>query len=224
MENIPYLFLFGIRNMQNKLNNLSEILNKLGLVFDAIDVIKLGQEADQDQVTDSDIVIATLIGEASVDGTEGMTAIYSIIKNRAHHKGISMKNVCLEPKQFSMWNDKKSEQQIKEFIHNSKNAPGGKWVEAERIANADPGDTTYGSTHYYTGSTPYWATSKNPCWIYRTTIGSHHFGIDLSIKWVNAKKLPSDILKAYTAEGKEPARCYVDVPARYPPKSVRGTK
>lgn len=203
--------------MNSKLKDLSEVLNKLGFVYDAIEVVKLAQET----ITDNDIVIATLVGEASVDGTEGMTAIYSVIKNRANHKGMSMKDVCLEPKQFSMWNDKQSESKIKQFISDIKSAPGGKWVEAERIVNSNPGDTTFGSTHYYTGSVPYWASNRNPCWIYRTKVGSHVFGIDLSIKWVNGSKLPSDIVKAYMAEGREPARCYVDVAERYPPEVLK---
>jgi len=166
---------------------------------------------------DNNVVIATLVGEASVDGTEGMTAVFSIIRNRAYHKGMSMKDICLEPKQFSMWNGKGSAE-ISAFIEKSKSAPGGLWPQAERIVNSSPGDTTGGSTHYFTGSTPYWATSKNPCWIYRTDIGSHKFGIDVSVKWVNATKLPEDIKKLYIQEGKELARCYSDKPNRWPPR------
>jgi hypothetical protein len=133
-----------------------------------------------------------------------------------------MKDVCLESKQFSMWNNKQNDIAIEKFIKDSKDAPGGRWVEAERIVNSSPGDTTYGSTHYYTGSTPSWASNKNPCWLYRTKIGSHIFGIDLSIKWVNVNNLPVDILKAYQAEGRKPARCYLDIQRRYPPASLRG--
>lgn len=208
--------LFFEVKMYDELRKLSNYLNKTNHKDEAEMVKKLAQE-----VTDQDIIIATLIGEASVDGSEGMTAVYSIIKNRANHKGISMKDVCLEPKQFSMWNDKSNSAAIKAFIEKSKNAPGGLWAQAERIVISNPGDTTFGSTHYYTGSTPYWATNRNPCWIYRTKIGSHVFGIDSSIGWVSPNKMPTDIQKAYLREGREPARCYVDKPNRYPPRSIR---
>ena len=84
--------------MKDKLNKLSEALIRMNLLDDSVDVIKLATET----LRDEDIVTATLIGEASVDGAEGMSAVYSIIKNRASHKGISMKDVCLEPRQFSV--------------------------------------------------------------------------------------------------------------------------
>ena len=203
--------------MHNKLNKLAKYLSEVSLEKEASKVSDLSQK-----ITPNDVVIATLVGEASVDGTEGMTAVYSIIKNRAAHKGVSMKNVCLEPKQFSMWNDKQSSAAIKAFINASKSAPGGLWPQAERIVNSDPGDTTGGSTHYYTGGTPYWASSRNPCWIFRVKIGSHTFGIDMSIGWVNPMRMPSDIKQAYTSERRQPARCYVDKVSRHPPKSVRG--
>lgn len=202
--------------MKEKLLELSHILNKLSLIDDAISIIKLSQG-----ISNRDIVIATLVGEASVDGVEGMTAIYSIIKNRANHKGISMSQVCLENKQFSMWNDKASADARANFIAGLQRAPGGVWPDAAAIVDGDPADTTRGSLHYYTGSTPYWATSKNPCWIPRTKIGSHTFGIDLSANWIDYEQLAGDILSAYQAEGKTPARCYIDKPNRYPPKSIQ---
>lgn len=199
--------------MKDRIKTLSKVLDMMNFSVEANMIMKLAQ----DKVTDEDVITATLIGEASVDGSEGMRAVYSVIKNRSQHKGISMKDVVLEPKQFSMWNDKQGAAEIEEFISKMKNAPGGLWVEAERIVNSNPGDTTYGSTHYYTGNTPYWASERNPCWIPRTKVGSHVFGIDLSIQWVNPSKLPSDIIKAYLEEGRTPTRCYVDIPRRYPP-------
>lgn len=204
--------------MNEKLKKLSQELQKLNFKNESKLVIKLGEQ----NITDKEIVIATLLGEASVDGSPGMIAIYSVIKNRAQHKNTSMKNICLEPKQFSMWNDKRSLSQQAQFINKLKTSPGGLWKEAERIVNSNPNDTTFGSTHYFTGPTPFWASNKNPCWIPRVRVGSHIFGIDLSVDWINALKLPGDIRKEYLREGREPARCYVDIPKRHPPKSLKG--
>jgi hypothetical protein len=147
------------------------------------------------QIKGTDIVIATLVGEASTDGAVGMQAIYSVIKNRAAHKDISKKDICLEPKQFSMWNGV-SEAAALNIINKYKNAPGGKWNIAKNIVLSDKPDNTGGATSYYKKSiNPPWA--KTPCWISLTSIGSHNFGIDTSNRWIKKELLPANVQAIY---------------------------
>jgi hypothetical protein len=145
--------------------------------------------------TGTDIVIATLVGEASIDGPEAMQAIFGVIKNRSNHKGITMKDVCVEPKQFSMWNGV-SESAAINIINQYKNAPGGKWKIAENIVKSNKPDNTGGATSYYKKSiNPPWA--KSPCWIPMKSIGNHYFGIDTSSRWIKKEMLPANIQKIY---------------------------
>lgn len=167
-----------------------------------------------------DIIIATLVGEASVDGINGMMAIHSVIRNRAAHSGKSLEEICLEPKQFSMWNGS-TPQSRQKIISDFKNAQGGMWQKAAQVANSAHADITMGSTHYYLKSIkPYWASGKNPCYREVTQIGSHYFGIDFSVEWIDLSKLPAYIINKFKENGKEPLRCYVDNPKRFPPKLV----
>ncbi len=59
-------------------------------------------------MTDLQILILTIIGESRGEPIEGQVAVGSVIRNRLHSNPNKYKNysdVCLEPKQFSCWND-----------------------------------------------------------------------------------------------------------------------
>lgn len=58
-------------------------------------------------LSDSEILTLTLIGEARGEPIEGIVAVGSTIRNRLHFTPSRYKNyrdVCLEPFQFSCWN------------------------------------------------------------------------------------------------------------------------
>ena len=52
------------------------------------------------------IVAWTLYLEAGGEGREGIDLVASVIANRAQAGNRSVLDVCLEPRQFSAWNDK----------------------------------------------------------------------------------------------------------------------
>lgn len=56
----------------------------------------------------NEILALTIYGEARGEPIEGQVAVASVIRNRFQdnlQKYRSVKDVCLEPKQFSCWND-----------------------------------------------------------------------------------------------------------------------
>jgi N-acetylmuramoyl-L-alanine amidase len=56
-------------------------------------------------LTDVQILALTLYGEARSEGLDGMWAVASVIATRAKKRGVSWRTVCLQPLQFSCWND-----------------------------------------------------------------------------------------------------------------------
>lgn len=56
----------------------------------------------------TEIVSLTIIGEGRGEPIEGQVAIGCVIRNRLHNNPVKYENyfqVCLEPKQFSCWNE-----------------------------------------------------------------------------------------------------------------------
>jgi len=133
-----------------------------------------------DEPTDDDIVAATLVKEASVDGEEGMKAVHQVIMNRAGNASMTKKAVVLEKGddgvyQFSCWNgigekarkavvDK--ERATVSYVENKKKVK--KFDIALRIVEGKEGNSDVGaSTHYYTDDVPDWATDPEDC-VYNT--------------------------------------------------------
>ena len=124
------------------------------------------------------VLAGTLWGEARGDGVVGMTAVASVIMNRARSPGWwgrDSRSVCLSPKQFSCWNgDDPNRPKILAVIEQ----PDADYRSAERIATeALAGrleDTTAGATHYVmtsiAGRTG-WARDHKPVKV----IGHHSF-------------------------------------------------
>ena len=51
------------------------------------------------------IIALTLWGEARGEGEEGMKMVASVIWNRAENRDMSLDDVCMQPRQFSSWNN-----------------------------------------------------------------------------------------------------------------------
>lgn len=60
-----------------------------------------------DRLTDVQVVAVTLFGEARSEGPEGRIAVANVIRNRVACQrtsfGLTPREVCLKPKQFSCW-------------------------------------------------------------------------------------------------------------------------
>lgn len=54
---------------------------------------------------DRDYVALTAIGEARGEPIEGIVGVCFVIRNRAYSRRKLYRDICLEPKQFSCWND-----------------------------------------------------------------------------------------------------------------------
>lgn len=192
------------------MNYIQEYLLKLSATIPEQEDMLLKLAADED----TKIVAATLIGEAAGEGIEGMQAVYNVIVNRSKHKNSRLKNICLEPAQFSFWNGKTTS--LQDVI--SKFESSTLWPDVLKLVYARSPDNTFGSTHYFSGSAPTWGNSKtNPCWIGRVKIGNHTFGINMAVNWLNYSLLPEDIIELYGGTSNI-GRCYIDKPKRYPPK------
>ena len=102
--------------------------------------------------TSSEIVIATIILEAGGESSAGaMEAVHEIIVNRSAKRKISKRDVCLQPYQFSCWND----MQIDSQIAKAKSHP--RWGEAFLITIDTATNFTNGADHYHADyCNPYW--------------------------------------------------------------------
>jgi len=132
-----------------------------------------------DLTKDDLIVAATLWGEARGEGIEGMKAVANVIRNRADSLKKSPKDVVLQKKQFSIWNDTTTDNFLdkinKSILKNSKD--GSAWENAKKIVKSHVKtkgpDNTMGAQFYHTTSIkPNWDYNKLK---YTTTIGNHKF-------------------------------------------------
>lgn len=117
--------------------------------------------------TPLEIVTATIILEAGGEYSEGaMHAINEVITNRSNKRRISKADVCLQPYQFSCWNNVGLASQLAK----AKRHP--RWKEAKSIADGMATNYTRGADHYHADyCDPYW----NKHMEITTRIGRHIF-------------------------------------------------
>lgn len=132
-------------------------------------------------VTELETLAKTIYGEARGEKQDGMDAVANVIINRVkialehggkYWWGKDIKSVCLNPYQFSCWNDNDPNACV---LHRNLSGEAVYQV-CERIASrAIKGvlaDNTNGATHYHTKAIhPKWATAAVPC----AEIGNHLF-------------------------------------------------
>lgn len=135
--------------------------------------------------TDSEILFLTLVGEARGEPIQGQIAVANVIANRAKERGLSIREVCLQPKQFSCWNINDVnrpllEELAKEFIYSS--SPTEKysqlWWVVAGVVDRKINDNTKGSNHYLTSTL--FASTNAPEWSKKfkqepVVIGHHTF-------------------------------------------------
>lgn len=114
-----------------------------------------------------EIVIYTIIGESANQSYDGMLAVSNVIRNRAKSRRMSHEDVCLQPKQFSCWNDlnwlKSHLKANSRHIQLARKA----WIDSEHKSIVGKAD------HYYADyiKKPYWAKSMK----FVKKIGRHLF-------------------------------------------------
>ena len=133
------------------------------------------------------IVALTIFGEARGEGPEGQIAVANVIRNRAacqrYGFGLSPREVCLKPLQFSCWNEADSNRSllldVAETLRQNR-APGPLlrqclWI-AGGLETDQFVDNTHGATHYLTHAL---LTSHPPAWAVNQkvlgVIGAHAF-------------------------------------------------
>ena len=105
-----------------------------------------------------------IYGEARGEGIEGMLAVGSVVCNRARQKQKTIKDICLEPKQFSCFNAGDPNREVLEglclnwadYIHTNKELRASFWVAyglTEKYLSSNVGD----ANHYH-------ADTVSPAW------------------------------------------------------------
>jgi N-acetylmuramoyl-L-alanine amidase len=99
------------------------------------------------------IPVMTLIAEAGgePDRIKAMQAVGNVIRNRSKARGLTVDEVCLQPWQFSCWNDKA---RLRAFIRKNR-AVYEDALTAWQLSGVE--DVTGGADHYHTkGVNPRW--------------------------------------------------------------------
>ena len=114
--------------------------------------------------TDLEVMARTVYGEARGEPDTGQRAVAHVILNRLRDKRWpdSIKDVCLQPKQFSCWNE--DDPNRERILSASLDASSFRLCAIACLEALEaPTDITEGSTHYCTiRSEPYWATGHEP--------------------------------------------------------------
>lgn len=112
------------------------------------------------------VAIETILLEAAGDGFESMVAVGEAIRNRTQLFKKSVREVCLQPKQFSGWNDRP---RAERFLTRHRSHYGRAWLAWKISAISS---LTGGATDYHTQDIrPYWASAYQPS----ARVGSHIF-------------------------------------------------
>ncbi len=127
---------------------------------------------------DIDIVARTLWGEARGENYQGRLAVAWVVRNRAtkspaYNWPNTPKGVCLQPWQFSCWNE--NDPNLSELKQVTTQDPIFKecLAIAKFVLTGDIADPTLEADHYYASwiKTPPWAVGKKVT----ATIGQHRF-------------------------------------------------
>lgn len=132
----------------------------------------------QEAVTPVNIIAATLTGEARGEGEKGMQAVLNVLMNRLKYANESdlnkLKDVALARKQFSIWNNLKTDEQKARFVNKMRETP--QWAIAMKLIN----EAKTGKLRDITGNATFYHTNKvDPDWggMFTKTnvIGNHIF-------------------------------------------------
>lgn len=129
-----------------------------------------------DQLSDLEVLTLTLIGEARGEPIEGVVAVANVVRNRANTWKKSISEICLQPKQFSCWNENDPNRDLlnglaRHFIMGGKlEVPS--YIQCQCVARGiirgEILDNTHGSLNYLT--TELFKSDKKPDWAKNVSI------------------------------------------------------
>ncbi|MDR0406967.1 MAG: cell wall hydrolase [Holosporales bacterium] len=128
---------------------------------------------------DVDILARTVYGEARGEfaktGIAALIAVANVIFNRGQRKtfwGGSIRDICLQPQQFSCWNVQDPNYILIKKIMRGEMLFDLCWDIAQNVLKEKWPDLTKGADHYHALSVaPFWALGKKPL----LTLGHHVF-------------------------------------------------
>lgn len=128
------------------------------------------------QAQDIDILARTLFGEARSEGRAGMQAVANVVINRLKRPSrfrSTIRDICLQPKQFSAWNRNDPNRPLMLAATLSDPRFRLAYEIAQLAVTGKLPDITHGADHYYATyiSAPSWARGKTPVKV----IGAHKF-------------------------------------------------
>lgn len=119
-------------------------------------------------MTETEILARTIYGEARSGDVEDATAIACVILNRVGYRNWpnNVADVCLQPLQFSVWNETDAGRARMLRAERGKTAWFDQcWQIAEQALKGGLTDKTRTSTHYHTRAVaPRWSKGKTPCY------------------------------------------------------------
>ncbi len=124
-------------------------------------------------VTEADLMVLarTIYGEARGElnkpegGMQSLEAVAWVVRNRALQKrfGKSISNVCLQPWQFSCWNNNDPNRPKLLNVTFDDKVFQTCYLTATNVVFGKAEDCTFGADHYHTVRTaPYWAKNAAP--------------------------------------------------------------
>lgn len=134
-----------------------------------------------ENLSNAEILALTIIGEARGEPIEGQVAVGCVIRNRCLTYKKSYHDICLEPYQFSCWNETDPNRvildELAKYLINGQHISYRQclWV-ASGIENFSINDNTAGATYYlttrfFTDNRPKWAKDARN----QTTLGKQTF-------------------------------------------------
>jgi spore germination cell wall hydrolase CwlJ-like protein len=114
------------------------------------------------------IIALTLLMEARGEGIKGMMMVAQVINNRAIERGMSLTQICLQPKQFSCWNGINNSNLIYELqspkyskLLLTKEGEIALGIAREMVIGFKPFSSEKKYNHYHnTSVSPKWAANK----------------------------------------------------------------
>lgn len=128
---------------------------------------------------DLQILAQTILGEAEGEPLQGKVAVAWVIVNRAVGRKLTITAVCLQPKQFSCWNQGSPRISRMEGASLSDPYYRSCYGVGCLVLAGEYADITRGAQFYFTKAAPPWARVWPPIWAQRMVqtaeIGAHVF-------------------------------------------------
>ena len=129
---------------------------------------------DEILTPDERVIALTILGEARGEDKIGMFAVGCVIQRRCWERGKTAAEVCLQPKQFSVWNGKKERDlwHLWDSKHKMYARYLARCINDKKVTLLD---VTKGANHYYSkklrDTPPLYLKGHKPV----TTINNHVF-------------------------------------------------